>query len=108
LKIEKTSLNEAFRRGSLILDQGLYLPKKRGVWSVAQLLGIVDYPQSMLVMTLQIEAQLVGLLVLMHEKSGSFDQRDIKKFDRFREHVLSAVGKARLIRQLEEGMEWGS
>ncbi len=101
LALNETELISAFKKGSLVLDKGVYLLRKKGVAAIANFLNLKNAPLSMLVMALNLDSRLVGVLLLMHEEKNAYQQSDIGKLERFRQHVVSAVAKVRLINELE-------
>jgi len=58
-------------------------------------------PAALIAMTVPLEDELAGLLILENlEDSEAFNESDIEKLTRFREHAVSAVAKAKALENL--------
>ncbi|MHB9000007.1 MAG: sensor histidine kinase [Thermoanaerobaculia bacterium] len=98
------SFEEARRRyteGTDELEPGVYLIRDASPLASNDARD-VPVPLSMLAMELRIANRLEGYLVFDNfSDAKAFDRSDLHKLRRFREHAVSAVAKARMLRELE-------
>ncbi len=106
--LEKTfslSYEEAVTRyteGADQLEEGVYIVRKFINIAGEEKVKMFPTPRSMLVMVLLIDKKVEGFLVLESMTDArAFDQSDIQKLSRFREHAVSALARARILEQLE-------
>ncbi|MDQ1355114.1 MAG: PPM-type phosphatase protein [Acidobacteriota bacterium] len=91
-----------YTEGADQLDEGVYIVRKFNNIAGEEKLKMYPIPKSMLVMVLVIDRKIEGFLVLdSMTDERAFDQSDIQKLSRFREHAVSALARARILEQLE-------
>jgi signal transduction histidine kinase/DNA-binding response OmpR family regulator len=101
------SLDEAMRRYSdraEQLEEGVYLIKedvfhdRAGSEKIAHL----PVPKSMLAMIVELNGRVEGFLIFDNfNDPEAFSRSDVRKLSRVREHAISAIGKARILRELQ-------
>lgn len=84
---------------------------REGVFIVRDFAGLpgneqlpdVPVPRSMLSMAVTLEGQLAGFLVFDNfSDSEAFSHADLRRLERFRQHAISAIAKARLLEELRQ------
>lgn len=91
-----------YTRGSECLDQGVFRVSDLARAAGADHLGDLPLPLSLLAMSLSIQDQLVGFLVLEnYSDPEAFRSADGEKLKRYREHAINALVKARIVERLE-------
>lgn len=83
------------------IHQGVFHSNRQTLSRIAPL-DDIPLPKSMLVMTLVLDDKLEGFLVLDNFSDDSFNQADLHRLARFRDHATSAVAKARFLSTLQE------
>jgi diguanylate cyclase (GGDEF)-like protein len=107
-KIKKLSFeyDEAIKRyteGTKQLEEGVYIIRDFKNRAGKEKIKGFPVPKSMLAMTMEIDNKLEGFLVLDNMSDpDAFDHSDLKKLQRFREHAITALIKARTHKKLEE------
>ncbi len=98
------SLEEAVRRyceGAEMLDEGVYLTRNFEDLPGREKTRHIPVPRSMLVMEVALGGMLEGFLIFDNfTDPEAFDSSDLKKLIRYREHAVSAISKARMLREL--------
>ncbi|MCM2314251.1 MAG: hypothetical protein NDJ92_03750, partial [Thermoanaerobaculia bacterium] len=98
------SLEEAVRRyceGAEMLDEGVYLTRNFEDLPGRDKTRHIPVPRSMLVMEVALGGMLEGFLIFDNfTDPEAFSSSDLKKLIRYREHAVSAISKARMLREL--------
>jgi signal transduction histidine kinase/DNA-binding response OmpR family regulator/ligand-binding sensor domain-containing protein len=98
------SLEEAVRRyceGAEMLDEGVYLTRNFEDLPGRDKMRHIPTPRSMLVMEVALGGMLEGFLIFDNfTDPEAFNSSDLKKLIRYREHAVSAISKARMLREL--------
>jgi len=103
----KLTVDEAMRRYSEHaeqLEEGVYLIKGEGFRSLAAQDKVSHFPtpQAMLAMAVTLGGRVEGFLIFDNfSDSEAFNHSDIQKLARVREHAVSAIAKARILRELQ-------
>jgi hypothetical protein len=100
------TLEEAIRRYSERaeqLEEGVYLNLIRGAdfrnLAAAEKAAHLPAPKAMLAMAVTLGGQIEGFLVLDNFRDeNAFGRSDLQKLARVREHAVSAIAKARVLR----------
>lgn len=88
--------------GTQSLGGGVFLVRDLHDAEGAHHLGGLPLPESLLAMSLVFEDQVAGFLVLeSFTDAEAFQTADVDRLKRFREHAVSALGKARMFDRLE-------
>jgi len=88
--------------GTQALGGGVFLVRDLHDAEGAHHLGGLPLPESLLAMSLVFEEQVAGFLVLeSFTDAEAFQTADVDRLKRFREHAVSALGKARMFDRLE-------
>jgi len=101
------SLDEAMRRYSEHaeqLEEGIYLVKESDLTTLAgdDTVGHFPRPKAMLAMAVTLNGRVEGFVVFDNfSNPDAFSRSDIKKLARVREHAVSAIAKARMMRELQ-------
>jgi signal transduction histidine kinase/DNA-binding response OmpR family regulator/ligand-binding sensor domain-containing protein len=101
------SLDEAMRRYSEHaeqLEEGVYLIKERDFRWLAgnEKVSQFPVPKAMLAMAVTLGGRVEGFLIFDNfSDPDAFSRSDIKKLARVREHAVSAIAKARILRELQ-------
>ncbi|HVT44575.1 MAG TPA: response regulator [Thermoanaerobaculia bacterium] len=99
------SPEEALRRYSEHaeqLEEGVYLVRDFNELAGESQTRHLPRPKSMLAMAVTLGGRLEGFLILDNfTDTDAFDRSDLRKLGRFREHAVSAIVKARILRELE-------
>jgi signal transduction histidine kinase/DNA-binding response OmpR family regulator/ligand-binding sensor domain-containing protein len=101
------SLDEAMRRYSEHaeqLEEGVYLIKERDFRWLAgsEKVSKFPVPKAMLAMAVTLGGRVEGFLIFDNfSDADAFSRSDIKKLARVREHAVSAIAKARILRELQ-------
>ncbi len=106
LKEVRFTREEALQRythGKRELEEGVYLIKDIHALPKKPELKHLPVPKDMLAMTVTLDGVIEGFLV-MENLGGveSFKDTDVTKLKRFRDHAISAVAKARLVKDLSD------
>jgi signal transduction histidine kinase/DNA-binding response OmpR family regulator/tetratricopeptide (TPR) repeat protein len=92
---------ERYTRNGREIEPGVFLIRDFQALPGAESMGRIRNPAAMLVLVLEIDGALEGFLVLDHMTNPeAFNRSDAVNLERFREHAISAVAKARLLAQL--------
>ncbi|MCP4213409.1 MAG: response regulator, partial [bacterium] len=92
---------QKYTRETRQLEEGVYLARDPGHFK-PMVSNSKAVPKSMLVMAVIIQGRVEGFLTLENlEDSHAFDDSDIQKLCRFREHAVSALSKALMLERLE-------
>ena len=84
------------------IDEGVYLALDVRDKTKVRKVDNLPMPESMLAMTIMLQDRLEGVLILDNMTDPqAFQRSDVKKLTRFREHAVSAVAKAKMLRDLE-------
>jgi signal transduction histidine kinase/CheY-like chemotaxis protein/ligand-binding sensor domain-containing protein len=98
------TIEEAIKRyaeGAELLDEGVYLTRNFEALTGDEKTMHLPRPKSMLVMEVALGGQLEGFLIFDNfTDSEAFDSSDLRKLARYREHAVSAIAKARMLREL--------
>ncbi|MFA6956340.1 MAG: response regulator [Thermoanaerobaculia bacterium] len=98
------TLEEAVRRyceGAEMLDEGVYLTRNFEDLPGHDKTRHIPTPRSMLVMEVALGGMLEGFLIFDNfSDPEAFNSSDLKKLIRYREHAVSAISKARMLREL--------
>jgi signal transduction histidine kinase/ligand-binding sensor domain-containing protein len=99
------SLEEAIRRyceGAELLGHGVYLIRDFSHLAGQEKIVHLPQPKSMLAMEVALGGLLEGFLIFDNfTERDAFDHSDLRRLSRFREHAVSAIAKARVLRELE-------
>jgi signal transduction histidine kinase/CheY-like chemotaxis protein/ligand-binding sensor domain-containing protein len=101
------SVDEAMRRYSEHaeqLEEGVYLIKERDFRWLAgnEKVSQFPVPKAMLAMAVTLGGRIEGFLIFDNfSDPDAFSRSDIKKLARVREHAVSAIAKARILRELQ-------
>jgi len=88
------------------IGRGIFLIRDSGQRPVSAKLHPLAIPKSILVMAMTLKQEIVGFLALDNfDQPDAFDDSDLEKLVRFREHAVSAVTKARFLTELQEKTE---
>ncbi|MCP4152669.1 MAG: response regulator [bacterium] len=88
------------------MDEGVHIIRKFNNLPGKEKFKDLPKPKILLVMVMVIEGKMEGFLALTNTTdSHAFDEKDVKKLGRFREHMVSALTKARMMEQLETKVE---
>jgi signal transduction histidine kinase/CheY-like chemotaxis protein/ligand-binding sensor domain-containing protein len=105
------SFEEAIRRYSEHaeqLEEGVYLIKSVdfGMLAAADKLRGMPVPKSMLAMAVTLGGRMEAFLILDNfQDENAFGRSDLQKLARVREHAVSAIAKARILRELQNKNE---
>jgi signal transduction histidine kinase/DNA-binding response OmpR family regulator/ligand-binding sensor domain-containing protein len=98
------TIEEAVSRysdGAEHLDEGVFLTRHFEGLAAEAKTRHLPTPRSMLVMEVALGGQLEGFLIFDNFTDGdAFDSSDLRKLARYREHAISAITKARMLREL--------
>lgn len=88
------------------VDKGVYLTRNLKALVDDDRLAHLAIPKSMLTMTVKLNGVLEGFLMFGNmTDSEAFDRSDSRKLNRFREHAISAIAKAKTLQILQEKNE---
>lgn len=90
-----------YTEGTERLGQSVYLVRRFANTAASSKFEGLATPKSLLVMVVSLEDKIEGFLVLdNYTDEDAFSDSDLRKFDRFREHAVSALAKARIMQEL--------
>ncbi|HKO55748.1 MAG TPA: ATP-binding protein [Thermoanaerobaculia bacterium] len=101
------TIDEATRRYSETaeqLEEGVYLIREEQMRSLAgsEKTGHLPVPKSMLAMAVTLGGRVEGYLIFDNfTDPDAFSRSDLRKLARLREHTVSAISKARILRELQ-------
>ncbi|MCH7675126.1 GHKL domain-containing protein, partial [candidate division KSB1 bacterium] len=88
------------------VDKGVYLPRNLKALVDDDRLADLAIPKSLLTMTVELDGVLEGFLMFLNmTDSEAFNRSDSRKLNRFREHAISAIAKAKTLQILQEKNE---
>ncbi len=91
-----------YTEGTELLGMGVFRVKNLQRAAGSQQMGDLPLPHSLLAMSLEFEGKVAGFLVLeSFTDLEAFREADVEKLRRFREHAVTALGKARLFDRLD-------
>lgn len=95
-----------YTEGTEQLEEGVYIVRQfRGI-AAQEKLKDFPVPKSILAMAITIEEKTEGFLILDNMTDPeAFDQSDVQKLLRFREHAISAFTRAKNFKLLNEALE---
>lgn len=92
-----------YTEGAQQLQEGVYIVRKFKDIAGSEKLKRFAMPKSMLAMAVTVKGKVEGFLLLENfQNAEAFGLLDLQKLNRFREHAVSAIVKARTLQQLEE------
>lgn len=101
----EADLRKRYIEDTETLQEGVYLIRNGSTGETPGPAGL-QRPLSALILALPVNGTLAGLLVLHHtSQSDAFNQSDVLKLGRFREHAVTAVVKAHMMKELREKNE---
>ena len=85
------------------INEGVYILKREDIRpSMNEALRSVELPLSMLAMTIHLDGDLAGFIILDNFKDReAFSNSDIQKLLRFRDHAVAAFAKARYLNEIQ-------
>ena len=88
------------------VDKGVYLTRNLKALVDDDRLADLAIPKSLLTMTVELDGVLEGFLMFLNmTDSEAFNRSDSRKLNRFREHAISAIAKAKTLQILQEKNE---
>ncbi len=88
------------------VDKGVYLTRNLKALVDDDRLADLAIPKSLLAMTVKLDGVLEGFLMFLNmTDSEAFNRSDSRKLNRFREHAISAIAKAKTLQILQEKNE---
>ncbi|HVT05537.1 MAG TPA: response regulator [Thermoanaerobaculia bacterium] len=91
-----------YSEGAEMLDEGVYLVRDFASLSGRDKMLHLPTPKSMLAMEVALGGLLEGFLIFDNfTDQDAFSRSDLTKLSRFRQHAISAIAKARILRELE-------
>ncbi len=84
------------------VEKGVYVFSRFYDRHLQEQLGGVKLPESIIAMTVIINKQLEGVLLFHNDRPAAFRESDVKKLARFRAHAISAMSKAKALKELAE------
>ena len=92
-----------YAAGSEEVGKGVFVIRKFRNVEGAEKLQALPIPKSLLVMSAIWDKRLEGFVIFTSLlRAEAFDQSEVRKLSRFREHAISAIAKAKVLRALEE------
>ncbi len=102
LTFSREELESRYIENTEQIETGVYLLRKLNQRKANDKMRRLPTPKSLLSMAVTLEGQIQGFLVLDNfSTDDAFDDSDLRKLDRFREHAVSAVIKARILQELQ-------
>lgn len=99
---EQEALNRYSERAEQ-LREGVFIVRDFAGLPGSERVPDAPVPRSMLSMAVTIEGKLVGFLVFDNfSDSEAFSRADLQRLERFRQHAISAISKARLLEELRQ------
>lgn len=95
-----------YTEGTEQLEEGVYIVRKFKGIAGEDKVGELPVPKSLLAMTIIIDGEPEGFLLLENMTDPeAFDNSDVRKLLRFREHAVSAFSRARTFKLLNRALE---
>ncbi len=92
-----------YAAGSEEVGKGVFVIRKFRNLEGAEKLQALPIPKALLVMSAIWDKRLEGFVIFTSlSNAEAFDQSEVRKLSRFREHAISAIAKAKVLRALEE------
>lgn len=92
-----------YAAGSEEVGKGVFVIRKFRNVEDAEKLRALPVPKSLLAMSATWDKRLEGFVIFSNlSHAEAFDQSEVRKLSRFREHAISAIAKAKVLRALEE------
>jgi signal transduction histidine kinase/ligand-binding sensor domain-containing protein len=92
-----------YAAGSEEVGKGVFVIRKFRNLEGAEKLQALPIPKSLLAMSAVWEKRLEGFVIFTSlSHAEAFDQSEARKLSRFREHAISAIAKAKVLRALED------
>jgi signal transduction histidine kinase len=96
-------LHRRYLQGSEEVGTGVYIVRDLQSRYIEANLNLASMPKSVLAMTAAWEDTLEAYLVFDNlTNAEAFDHSDARKLNRFREHAISAIAKAKMLQELQE------
>jgi signal transduction histidine kinase len=103
MNLDPMTATSRYTRGGQQIVDGIYLHKSLPPIPGYEEISVTDPHMSLIAMTITINGQVEGFLVLMNSReSAAFRPADAERFLRIREHAISALTRARQMDNLKE------
>lgn len=103
LSLTEEDITERYAHGTERVEHGVYIVRPSQNGERKGRLGSLPAPKSMLAMTVALRGRLEGLLVFDNLRDeNAFNNSDLQRLSRLREHAIGAVTKARTMVSLQE------
>ena len=101
--LERDELIARYSERGTQIDEEVFIVNPTPETSGSDKLTALPQPQSMLSMAIRMDGDLAGFLVLDNfSDADAFDHADVQRLARLRQHAVSAVAKAHLLKTLQE------
>ena len=105
LRLPRDLAMELFVGGGNELEQGVFAINNLGTRPEAGRFSDLPLPRSILTMTVPLEQEIGGILLLGSMEDDVFRTSDLERMHRLREHAVSALVKARSYQELQEAQK---
>ncbi len=99
-------ITDRYAEGAVEVEKGVFLVKQFRNTENVDKFRILPVPKSLILMSATWDGKLEGIVVFASlSKTDAFDRSDARKLRRFREHTISAIAKARILKELQDKNE---
>lgn len=103
VKMKPTLVHTRYKTDAEELEQGIYIVRNPPEHTRPEPVKELEAPKALLTMEVTINGAPEGFLVLDHSTSSQgFNHADVRRLQRLREHIVSAISRARLLKNLAE------
>lgn len=102
----KEEITGSYADGAVEVEKGVFVVKQFGNTGNIEKLNVLPIPKSLILMSSTWDGNLEGMVVFASlSDTEAFDQSDARKLRRFREHTISAIAKAKILKELQQKNE---
>ncbi len=103
VRMTPSQVQQRYREGSEELEKGIFIIRNPEDSTRPEAVRVLAPPKALLAMEVLIDGETLCILVLDHSTSSQgFSHEDVRRLQRFREHIISAVTRAQMLENLAQ------
>ncbi len=106
ISFTREEITDSYADGAEEVEKGVFVVKRFRNTERIKKFNILPVPKSLILMSSTWKGNLEGVVLFASlSNTEAFDQSDARKLRRFREHTISAIAKARILKELQQKNE---
>lgn len=103
VRMSPSQVQQRYKQGSEELEQGIFIIRNPDDTTRPEAVRVLAPPKALLAMEVLVDGEPLCILVLDHSTSSQgFSHEDVRRLQRFREHIVSAVTRAKMLENLAQ------